>query len=211
MSANNDKTYKVRGTKFLLTYRRYLNEAKLSEFLENISSIKEKYVGFRNGNTRVAVWFEKHFTSNNSNVFKFDGFIPTIQNIRARKYDWLRVVNETGTIRKSQKQLVKFMELRKKRREALLQNDEVKTQSDETEQAEQKEEQKDEVQKLMQPHFVSLEEKRKMIEGSDINQLKQLLMKAIEKNDNLQLNVSLLSERLDNLEKNMIVRFQGVT
>ena len=54
------------------------------------------------------------------------------------------------------------------------------------------------------------EEKQKMVEGSDINQLKQLVAKLIEKTDNLQLNVSILSEHLDNLEKSMEIRLQGV-
>ena len=50
-----------------------------------------------NGNTRVAVWFNKQFMSNNVNVFKFGNFDPIDQNIRARKNDWFGVVSETAT------------------------------------------------------------------------------------------------------------------
>ena len=78
--SSNDKTYKVRGTKFLLTYRGYLNEVKLSEFLNKLSPAKEIHVGLRDGETRVAIWFEQQFTSNNTNVFKFGNFVPIVQN-----------------------------------------------------------------------------------------------------------------------------------
>jgi hypothetical protein len=54
------------------------------------------------------------------------------------------------------------------------------------------------------------EEERKIIEESDINQLKELVAKTIEENHNLQLNVTLLTQRLEDMRRSVEIRFIGV-
>ena len=54
----DERVYAIRGTKFLLTYDvgDYLDKDQLSNLIQLLSPVRELYINFHLGITRVAVW-----------------------------------------------------------------------------------------------------------------------------------------------------------
>ena len=94
------QTYIVRGTKFLITYDDgdYLDKKALSKRFHALSPVKELYINFYLGVTRVAVWFEKQFTRKGRYPFRFEDIsliTPTVENIKGKGRDaWIKVISD---------------------------------------------------------------------------------------------------------------------
>ena len=91
----DDKAYAIRGTKFLLTYDvdDYLDKNRLSEHFQILSPVRELYINFHLGITRVAVWFKKQFTIKYPDIFRFGDTHPTIETILGKGDGWLTAVS----------------------------------------------------------------------------------------------------------------------
>ena len=95
---NKKIKYAIRGTKFLITYNSedYLDKNKLSTCIQLLYPVKELYINFYLGVNRVAVWFEKQFSSDNENVFRFDYLAlitPIVKNIKGKvRSEWINII-----------------------------------------------------------------------------------------------------------------------
>ena len=92
-----DELYAIRGTKFLLTYDvgDYLDKYQLSNLIQLLSPVRELYVNFHLGVTRVAVWFKKQFSRKHSDIFRFEGNFPKIETIKGKdRGDWIKIISD---------------------------------------------------------------------------------------------------------------------
>jgi hypothetical protein len=95
------KTCDIRGTKFLITYTTedYLDKNRLSAYFQKLSPVKEMYINFYLGITRVAVWFKKQFARKHPTVFTFDMSktqipnTPKIETILGKGDERLKVIS----------------------------------------------------------------------------------------------------------------------
>ena len=91
------EVYAIRGTKFLLTYDvgDYLDKDQLSNLIQLLSPVRELYINFHLGITRVAVWFKKQFSRKHSDIFRFEGNFPKIETIKGKdRGDWIKIISD---------------------------------------------------------------------------------------------------------------------
>ena len=95
-----DDLYAIRGTKFLLTYDvgDYLDKDQISNLIQLLSPVREIYINFHLGITRVAVWFKKQFSRKHSDIFRFEGNFPKIETIKGKdRGDWIKIISDFKT------------------------------------------------------------------------------------------------------------------
>ena len=97
----NLKLMTIRGTKFLLTYNAedYLDKDLLTVLFNKLHPVRELYINFYLGITRVAVRFKKQLSRTHNDVFDFhvnsSCYCPIIDVIKGNdKNDWKKVVDE---------------------------------------------------------------------------------------------------------------------
>ena len=129
----DDKAYAIRGTKFLLTYDvdDYLDKNRLSEHFQRLSPVRELYINFHLGITRVAVWFKKQFTRKYPDIFRFGETHPTIETIVGKGDGWLKAISSFSesdkmAIRIKEHPRLKQRELKREREEKLLEKEQRK-------------------------------------------------------------------------------------
>ena len=91
------EVYAIRGTKFLLIYDvgDYLDKYQLSNLIQLLSPVRELYINFHLGVTRVAVWFRKQLSRKHADIFRFEGNFPNIETIKGKdRGDWIKIISD---------------------------------------------------------------------------------------------------------------------
>ena len=97
----NTQTYAIQGTKFWLydSEDDYLDKKLLTKFFNELYPVRELYINFHLGVTRVAIWFKKQLSRTRDDTFTFStldrSYLPEIETIKGKDKDvWKKVLNE---------------------------------------------------------------------------------------------------------------------
>ena len=92
LKESGDKTYQIRGRKFLLIYPALINTQELNHFLtSSFGDCEECYIAHMEDNTYCVVFFKHRVTRFHNNAFDFNNIQPTIKNIRPIQDSWEKV------------------------------------------------------------------------------------------------------------------------